>query len=66
VEWNYPRYGHDYTLYKTKNKAVLQVFKQGDHVPANVRWGRPSVGSLVLRSLKKDGTLGAAVEEWRI
>ena len=51
-------------LKKTTNKAVLQVFKQGDPLPANVRYNRPSVGSLVLRLLKKDGTTGAAVEQW--
>ena len=64
VEWAYPRFRHD-ELEKTSNRAVLQIFKEGDIISSTVKWSRPDFGSLVLRCIKKDGTTGVSVEQWR-
>jgi hypothetical protein len=66
VEWEYPRWSHDGSkLKKSGNRAVLQLYKQGDPLPGNSRWNRPRVGELVLRYLKKDGTPGMNVKAWQ-
>lgn len=65
VEFEPPRGGSlDKKMVPTGEKAVLEVYEDGDPVPMNARWHRPSPGQVVLRLLKKDGTPGTKVECW--
>jgi hypothetical protein len=48
----------------TGRVAVLEIFKDGDELPRNVRWGKPHAGQIVLRMTKKDGSRGKDVEVW--
>jgi hypothetical protein len=50
---------------KTKETGVLQIFRKGDEYPLNKRHSMPSVGSLIVRFPKKDGTLGKDFEAFR-
>jgi hypothetical protein len=62
VEWKAGRYYADKTL-RPARKAVLQIYREGDPLPANVKWHRPQVGEIILRLLKKDGTPSSAIEQ---
>jgi len=65
VGWNLPRgYSPDQRMTRTGETAVLEVYKEGDPLPGNTRWDRPSPGQVVLRPLKKDGTPGAKARCW--
>lgn len=64
VEWKRPRYSSIGKLSKTGKVAVLEIFKEGDLIPDNIRWSKPPVGMIVLRILKKNGTRSSRVEEW--
>jgi hypothetical protein len=44
--------------------GVMEIFKAGDEVPANIRWNTPVAGQIVIRLLKKDGSKAARVEIW--
>ena len=62
-EWETKQWTNEFR--KTNRVAVLEIYKQGDALPVNTRWSRPEVGDMVLRILKKDGTVGSKVEVFR-
>lgn len=67
LEWKDTRdYNYKPVKCKTGNRAVIQVFRKGDEIPVNQRWKNfsISVGDVVLRELKKDGTPGKKFERW--
>jgi hypothetical protein len=62
-KWRYECYSKVWRV--ECGEFVLQVFREGDKIPRNYRWGkRPNVGDVVLRALKKDGMPSLAVERW--
>ena len=46
----------------SQTRGILEIFKAGDEFPLNMRWSRPAVGDVVVRTLTKDGQLGKKVE----
>jgi hypothetical protein len=62
-KWRYECYSKVWRV--EYGEFVLQVFREGDKISRNYRWGkRPNVGDIVLRAMKKDGTPSLAVERW--
>lgn len=62
VTWENPRWSYDNNSIKRGERAIVQLFKDGDEVPDNKRYGRPWVGQVIYRYLKKDGTTGKKYE----
>jgi hypothetical protein len=50
---------------QTGERAVLQVVREGDVFPSNIRWCRPRVGAVILRYFKKNGSLGLKWDSFR-
>jgi hypothetical protein len=44
--------------------GVLEIFKQGDEYPENLRWNAPNVGDIIVRLMTKDGKLGKKTEKY--
>lgn len=42
----------------TGTKGIVEVVTKGSEFPSNMRWHRPSVGAVIVRLCKKNGTLG--------
>ena len=51
-----------YTM--TKETGVIQIFRNGDEYPDNMRWNKPRIGDLIIRLHKKDGSLGKKIERF--
>jgi len=67
VHWERPfTYGvNNHPYKKSGDKGVLQIFKPYDKFPSKPkRWGMPSVGDVVIRLLKKDGTPGIQAKQY--
>ena len=64
IEWKRPRFSCIGGMSKTGKVAVLEILKEGDSIPDNIRWSKPRIGSIVLRMLKKNGTRSSHLEEW--
>lgn len=62
--WHVGFSGTIHNLRLTGEVGVIEIFKEGDEISANVRWSKPLVGNIVLRMLKKDGTKGKDVRFW--
>ena len=62
VTWENPRWSCNNNGIKRGERAIVEIFKDGDEVPDNKRYGRPWVGQVVYRYLKKDGTTGKKYE----
>ncbi len=66
-QWQYI-YRHSQTTTKkvalTGVKAKLEIVTAGTVHPANMRWSKASIGDVILRTLKTDGTPGAKYESW--
>lgn len=58
VEWRMPRYSSQGHYSPTGKKGVLQVVRPGDEFATNRVCSRPSVGSVIVRLLRKDGSVG--------
>ena len=65
-EWKHEfRFGGG-NVVKSGKVGIIQLFKEGDALPANMgTWHRPYDGQIVIRELKKDGTPGLKVYDWR-
>lgn len=62
-KWRWDMYARIWR--ETGDYVVLQIFRKGDKIPGNCRWGIPHVGQVVIRDLKKDRTPALAVEVWQ-
>ena len=60
--WTHPKY--DYTKYIQTKSAIVQIFREGDEYPDNCRWDKPSIGDIILRYLKNNGTPGKKIERY--
>lgn len=60
LEWASPRFSIRHKLEPTGVAGVIEVWTESSARPENLsRWRIPSPGSVVLRILKKDGTLSS-------
>lgn len=50
-------------MVKTNDRGVVQVYREGDPCPSNTRWNKPYVGDMIVRLVKKDGSLGIQLQK---
>lgn len=62
VRWEKPRWSYNSNEIKRGERAKVEIFRDGDEIPDNMRWSRPYVGKVIYRYLKKDGTTGKKFE----
>ena len=67
VRWGTGRNPVDFKpiMIKSNDRVIIQVYRRGDVLPLGIRWGKPNVGEVILREIKKDGTPGKKVELWK-
>jgi hypothetical protein len=63
VKPKYARYGGHLTGHETLH-GIVEVVRQSSDFPANMRWSRPTLGKVIIRKVKKDGTPSLQFYDW--
>ena len=62
VKWEYWRYDHREKTRPTKERGVIQIFREGDRFRG--KWNKPSVGDVIVRDLLNNGKPGLSFVRW--